>query len=390
MHIPFVDIRAQHTALASEIERAVAAVFERNDWILGREVAQFEEEFAAYCGTEYAIGTDSGLSALELALKACGVGPGDEVITAANTFIATAFAISNTGATPVLVDTDPSTYLMDPALVAESISDKTAAIVPVHLYGHMADMDALCKLAADHGIAIVEDACQAHGARFKRLRAGSFGRAAAFSFYPSKNLGACGDAGAVVTSDPELAERVRRLRNYGEMGKYNHVVKAHNHRLDTLQAAILRVKLRYLDDWNAARREHAACYERLLYGSDLVLPVASDEVEHVWHLYVARVNERDRLRAFLLDEGIETGVHYPVPIHLQPAYADLGLGRGSFPVVESQVPELLSLPMYPELDPRLIEGVVVALERFWVTESGPPAGHARPERVDVPSAHRAR
>jgi len=363
--VPFVDLAAQHALLARETEAAIAATFSRNDWILGADVAAFEDEFAALCGTQHAIGTDTGLSALVLALRAAGVGAGDEVITVANSFIATAFAISHVGAVPVFVDPDPLTYTIDVSRIEERITARTRAIVPVHLYGRPADMDGIGAIADRHGLTVIEDACQAHGALYRGRRVGSLGHAAAFSFYPSKNLGACCDGGIVVTNDAGLADDIRILRNYGESQKYEHVRKAYNRRLDTLQAAILRVKLERLDDWNAARNEHANLYNRLLAGGDAVLPAPPEEGTHVWHLYVIRVQDRDRLRAWLSDRGIDTGVHYPTPIHLQPAYSDLGLPRGSFPVAESQAPQLLSLPMYPELRPSAINEVVRHLEEFW-------------------------
>jgi dTDP-4-amino-4,6-dideoxygalactose transaminase len=365
--VPFVDLQAQHSVLAADTERAIAAAFSRNDWILGADVARFEEEFAAFCGTRFAIGTDSGLSALELALRVAGVGLGDEVITAANTFIATAFAISHVGAVPVLVDPAPTTYTIDVSQIEGKITERTKAIVPVHLYGRPAEMNEIRAIAARHDLKVIEDACQAHGALYHGRRVGSLGDAAAFSFYPSKNLGACGDGGIVVTNDPGFADEIRLLRNYGEAEKYQHVRKAHNRRLDTLQAAILRVKLGRLDEWNAARSAHAELYSRLLAGSDALLPAAPAEGTgtHVWHLFVVRVRERDRLRAWLRDRGIDTGIHYPTPIHRQEAYADLQLPLGTFPVAEAHAPDLLSLPMYPELGQSAIEEVVGALGEFW-------------------------
>jgi dTDP-4-amino-4,6-dideoxygalactose transaminase len=362
--LPLVDLHAQHAALADELSDAVRGAFERGDWILGEDVAAFEDEFAAYCATRHAIGTDSGLSALELALRAFGIGPGDEVITAANTFVATALAISQAGATPVLVDVDSDTYAIEPSLVEEAVTARTQAIVPVHLYGQMADMDAILDVAARHGLLVIEDACQAHGARLWGRRAGSFGHAAAFSFYPSKNLGACGDGGIVVTSDDGAADAIRVLRNYGQREKYHHVVKGFNRRLDTLQAALLRVKLRRLDEWNAARRRYADLYERLLGDADVVAPVTAAGAEHVWHLYVVRVAERDALRSYLDRCGIATGIHYPVPVHLQAAYADLGYGAGAFPVSERYAGQIVSLPMYAELDEASVERVAGAVAEF--------------------------
>jgi dTDP-4-amino-4,6-dideoxygalactose transaminase len=324
-------------------------------------VVSFEEEFARYCDVAHAVGVDSGTSALELALRAYDIGPGDEVITAANTFVATAFAISHAGATPVLVDVDPSTSALDPALIAAAVSRRTRAIIPVHLYGQIAPMEAVTAIAREHGLVVIEDACQAHGARAHGRRAGSFGDAAAFSFYPSKNLGAQGDGGIVVTPHDDIAQRLRLLRNYGTTEKYRSEIVGFNRRLDTLQAAMLRVKLVHLDDWNVARRGHAAHYDRLLEDVALVRPVVADGGEPVWHLYVVRTAERDRVRAQLDARGIQTGIHYPIPVHLQPAYRDLGHGPGDFPVTERLADEIISLPMYPEMSPEAVERVADAL-----------------------------
>jgi dTDP-4-amino-4,6-dideoxygalactose transaminase len=358
--VPFVDLKAQQAALAPELERVVREMFRESDWILGRDLDLFEREFAEYCEAEYAVGTDSGLSALELILRASGIGPGDEVITAANTFIATALAISHAGATPVLVDVDPQTDTIDPDALERAVTASTKAVLPVHLYGHPADMDAIASIAERHEMLVIEDACQAHGARYRGARAGSLGHAAAFSFYPAKNLGAFGDGGAVVTNAPELAEAVRVLRDYGQRGKYDHVVKGYNRRLDTVQAALLRPKLRHLDEWNERRRQHAAAYTELLAGT-VETPQARDHVEAVWHLYIIRTEHRDALRAALAERGIQTGIHYPVPIHLQEAYADLQHGPGSFPVTELRAARGLSLPLYPELEPTMIEHVAQAV-----------------------------
>ncbi len=364
--VPFVDLGAQLSQIRPDIDAAIAGVLERGDYILGASVERFEEEFAAYCQTRFAVGVDSGTSGLELALTACGVGAGHEVITAANTFIATALAISHAGARPVLVDLAPGTFNMDPAAVERAITPDTRAIVPVHLYGYPADMAPLMEIARRHGLAVVEDASQAHGARYGGNRVGTFGDAAAFSLYPAKNLGALGDAGVVVTNDPDIADALRLARNYGSPVKYHHVSKGHNRRLDTLQAAVLRVKLPYLDDWNRRRRANAAAYNRLLGDSEGVLAPPGDGVgaEAVYHLYVIRCEQRDRLQRHLSNEGISTVIHYPVPIHLQPAYADLGHSRGDFPIAEQYAREVLSLPMYPELAEAGIERVAAAIERF--------------------------
>ena len=364
MNVPFVDLRAQYQSLAAEVQQAILAVLQRGDFVLGREVSLFEKEFAAYCEAEYAVGVDSGTSALELALRAFHIGPGDEVITAANTFIATAFAVSYTGATPVLVDVDPQTYTIDVSLLESAITDRTRAIIPIHLYGHPADMDPILEIAAKHGLVVIEDACQAHGARYKGRRVGSLGHAAAFSFYPAKNLGAYGDGGMVVTNDERVAESLRVLRNYGQREKYHHLVQGFNHRLDTLQAAVLLVKLKRLDVWNAARRHHAQLYRELLAYSPVVLPAEAGYAQAVYHLYVIRAKDRDGLRAYLQDRGVATGIHYPIPIHLQPSYRDLGYEKGSFPVTERYAKQILSLPMYAELTPASIGYVAKAIRGF--------------------------
>jgi dTDP-4-amino-4,6-dideoxygalactose transaminase len=305
--VPFVDLAAQYAAIAEEIDAAISRVLRGTDFILGQEVGLFEEEFAAVCEVRYAVGVDSGTSALELALRAYGIGLGDEVITAANTFIATAFAISDAGATPVLVDVDPQMYTIDVSLLEGAITDRTRAIIPVHLCGHPADMDPILEIAQRHGLIVIEDACQAHSAKYKGKRIGSLGHAAAFSFYPAKNLGAYGDGGMVVTNDERIAESLRMLRNYGQREKYHHVLRGYNHRLDTLQAAVLRAKLKHLDAWNAARRQHAQLYNELLACSPVVTPTEADYAESVYHLYVIRVQDRDGLRAYLHDQGIAPG-----------------------------------------------------------------------------------
>ena len=347
--IPLVDLRAQHRSIAAEVEPAVRAVMERADFVLGHDVEAFEAEYAAYCEVEHAVGLDSGLSALELGMRALGIGPGDEVITPANSFIASSSAISATGATPVWADVDPRTCNLDPDAVRALITPRTRAIMPVHLYGQPADVAAIAAIAREHGLKVIEDACQAHGARAAGRRVGSMGDFAAFSFYPAKNLGAYGDGGILTTRDPELADRVRMMRNYGQRRKYEHVTMAWNRRLDTVQAAVLRIKLRRLDEWNAARRRHAALYDSLLGDSELELPRTRPDVEHVYHLYVVHTDGRDQVLAALRAQGIGAALHYPVPIHLQEAYRDRGCGRGSFPVTERAAGRLLSLPMYPEL-----------------------------------------
>jgi dTDP-4-amino-4,6-dideoxygalactose transaminase len=362
--VPFVDLVAQHASIQPELDEAIAQVIANANFILGEEVDLFENEFAAFCGTNHAVGLDSGTSALELALRAYEIGPGDEVITAANTFIATVLAISYTGATPVLVDADPRTYNLDPELIESAITSRTRAIIPVHLYGQPADMDRIMEIARRHDLIVIEDAAQAHGALYKGRRTGSLADAAAFSFYPAKNLGACGDGGAVVTNDERIADSLRMLRNYGQTKKYHHVSQGFNRRLDTLQAAILRIKLKYIDQWNAARRDHAQAYGQLLADSGLILPVEAPGVESVYHLYIVRTEDRDRLQHYLHEQNIATGIHYPIPVHLQPAYEDLGYSKGDFPVSEMLAEEILSLPMYPELEPAAIAYTAAAIQDY--------------------------
>jgi dTDP-4-amino-4,6-dideoxygalactose transaminase len=362
--VPLVDLSAQTAIIKGEVANAINGVIERSDFILGQDVELFEEEFAAFCGAAYAVGVDSGTSALELALRAYNVGPGDEVITAANTFIASALAISYTGATPVLVDVDSKTYTMDASWLKDAITGRTKAIVPVHLYGHPADMDSILEVARQHGLIVIEDACQAHGAKYKGRPAGSLGHAAAFSFYPGKNLGAYGDAGAVVTSDSKVAEGIKMLRNYGSAQKYHHSLRGFNRRLDTLQAAILRVKLRHLDAWSISRRRNAQNYNTLLTHCSVAVPMEAGYAESVYHLYVIRVEKRGQMQAYLNARGISTGIHYPIPVHLQLAYKDLGYKQGNFPITEQYAKEILSLPMYPELTEGTIEYVADAVENF--------------------------
>jgi len=359
--IPLVDVQAQHRSIAAEVESALRSVMERGDFILGHDVVAFETEYAAYCEAGHAVGLDSGLSALELGMRALGIGPGDEVVTPANSFIASSSAITFTGATPVWVDVDPGTYNLDPEAVRAVIGPRTRAIMVVHLYGQPAEMSAICALAREQGLKVIEDACQAHGARYAGRRVGSLGDFAAFSFYPAKNLGAYGDGGMLTTNDPELAERVRMMRNYGQRQKYEHATMAWNRRLDTMQAAVLRIKLRYLDRWNEARREHAALYDRLLMESGLVLPRSMPDVEHVYHLYVVQAEQRDRLLAKLRERGVGAALHYPVPIHLQEAYRERGVRPGSFPITERTAERVLSLPMYPELDRDQISRIAAAV-----------------------------
>jgi dTDP-4-amino-4,6-dideoxygalactose transaminase len=365
--VPFVDLAMNCRSIAPEALEAIRRIVERGTFVLGAEVRGLEADFAAYCGVAHGVGMDSGTSALELALRAFDIGPGDEVVTAANTFIATAFAIQYTGARPVLADVDPRRYTLDPAALERAITPRTKAVIPVHLYGQPADMDPILAIARRHRLLVIEDACQAHGARYRGRRVGSLGDAAAFSFYPSKNLGAFGDGGMVVTNDTRVAERLRGLRDYGQPRKYHHTSLGYNRRLDELHAAVLRVKLPYLDAWNAARAQAADAYDRALALLPVGCPARAPEATHVFHLYVVRVRDRGRVQAHLESREIRTGIHYPVPIHFQEACVDLGYHRGDFPVTEQAADEGLSLPMYPELTEAQIRLVADALGDFKAT-----------------------
>jgi dTDP-4-amino-4,6-dideoxygalactose transaminase len=358
--VPFVDLRAQHAPLNDAIEQVFRELMARGDFIMGAAVERFETEYAAYIGARHAIGVGTGLSAIELALRAFDVGPGDEVITPANTFIATVLAIMAVGAKPVFVDMNAASYCIDAGAISAAVTSRTKAIVPVHLYGQPVDLDAVLAVAQRHGLVVIEDAAQAHGARYKGRRAGSFGHAAAFSFYPSKNLGALGDGGMITTSDDRAAARLRLLHNYGQRVKYYHAVPGTNSRLDTLQAAVLSIKLPHLDGWNAARRRHADAYASRL-GSAVKTPVASAGVEHIYHLYVIETPERQALEQRLRAKQIHTGIHYPVPAHLQEACASLGYKAGDFPVTEAAAPRILSLPMFAELTDAQIDYVCEAV-----------------------------
>ena len=362
--VPFLDLKLQHSQLADELNEAIQRVMSRAWFILGEEVEAFEAEFAAYCGVKHCVGVGSGTDALSLALEACGIGPGDEVITVSHTFIGTAMAISRTKARPVFVDIDPVTYTMDPEQAARAITPYTKAILPVHIYGQCADMDPLLDLARKHDLWVIEDACQAHGATYKGRKAGSMGHLGCFSFYPSKNLGACGDGGAVTTNDEKLAERLRLLRNYGQRRKYHHESMGYNSRLDELQAAVLRVKLRHLDERNQARRKHAEYYTKLLEGYNLGCPCEASHGLPVYHLYVVRSTRREQLRNFLEKRSIDTQIHYPIPIHLQAMYANLGYSRESLTATENIAAEVVSFPMYPELTKEKIELVCEAVQLF--------------------------
>src|SRR5512140_3552783 len=349
MNVPFIDLALQPRNLRDEINAAIQGVLDRADFILGQDVHKLEEEFAAYCGVKYAVGVDSGLSALELSLRALGIGAGHEVIVPAHTFTATAAAVTFAGATPVFVDVDPGTWTIDPKRIEDAITPRTRALLPVHLYGLPADMHMILGIAEKYELVVVEDACQAHGAKYKGQRTGKMGNAAGFSFYPTKNLGGCGDGGIVTTNDAEVAETVRALRNCGQTSKNVHELAPFNHRLDSLQAAILRVKLHYLDQWIESRRHIAALYRELLVGADVRLPMEPPGYQHVYHLFVIRSQSRDALQGYLKERGIGTALHYPAPVHLQPFYSDGKDRRGEFPVSEQLCKEILSLPMYPEM-----------------------------------------
>jgi dTDP-4-amino-4,6-dideoxygalactose transaminase len=365
MKVAFLDLKAINHEIAADLEVACRRVLASGWYILGQQVEAFEAEFAAHCGTKYCVGVGNGLEALHLALRAMDIGSGDEVIVPANTYIATWLAISYAGARPVPVEPDEGTYNIDPSRIESAVTSRTKAILPVHLFGQPADMDAINELAERHGLRVIGDAAQAHGARYKGHPVGSLGHAAAFSFYPTKNLGALGDGGAVVTHDAALADKVRVLRNYGSRIKYQNEVKGFNSRLDELQAALLRVKLAKLDKWNAQRRQIAEAYSRgLREVRDLVLPHVPDGVEPVWHLYVVRHPRRDALQRHLQRAGVGTLIHYPVPPHLSPAYAELAGSAGDFPITERLASEVLSLPMGPHLNHEQVEAVIQTVQEF--------------------------
>jgi dTDP-4-amino-4,6-dideoxygalactose transaminase len=359
--IPFVDLKAQYHSIKAEIDTAITHILENSQFVLGPEVAAFENEFASYTGGAHAIGLNSGTSALHLAMLAAGIGPGDEVITIPFTFVATTAAIGYTGAKPVFVDIDPVSFTMDPSLVEAAITPRTKAIVPVHLYGQPADLDPILEVARRHNLIVIEDAAQAHGAEYKGRRVGSIADMGCFSFYPGKNLGAYGEGGAVVTNNPEYVRTIRMLRDWGAEKKYLHVLKGYNYRLEGMQGAILRVKLRYLEAWTEARRAHAAQYNQLLAGSGVGTPQAKDYARHVYHVYAVRTKHREALQKALQDREVQTGIHYPIPVHLLPAYSELGHKRGDFPHSEQAADEVLSLPMFPELAPAQVEAVAEAV-----------------------------
>jgi dTDP-4-amino-4,6-dideoxygalactose transaminase len=361
MLVPFLDLGRLHQPIRTQLDEAYRRVMDSGSFIMGPELGAFESEFAAYSEVRHCIGVGNGLEALHLLLRAYDIGPGNEVIVPGNTFIATWLAVSQCGATPVPVEPDIDTHNIDPALIEAAITPRTRAIIPVHLYGQPADMDPINTLASKHGLLVIEDAAQAQGARYKGRRAGSLGHAAATSFYPGKNLGALGDGGAVLTSDDAIADKVRRLRNYGSSVKYQHELAGYNSRLDELQAAFLRMKLQVLDEWNSKRREVAAKYSSLLGGFSCVLPFVPEYAEPVWHLYVIRIQNRDHLKDYLIQQGISTVIHYPTPPHLQSCYSDYS--ERNLPITSLLSSEVLSLPISPNLENREIEMVCASVKR---------------------------
>jgi dTDP-4-amino-4,6-dideoxygalactose transaminase len=363
MIVPFVDLKAQYASIRAEVEAAIARVFENASFILGREVEAFEAAFGEYVGARFCVGVNSGTAAIQLAVTACGLGAGDEVIVPANTFFATAEGVSTAGATPVFVDADPVSYNIDVTKIEAALTERTRAIMPVHLYGQAADLDPIFEIAERRRLIVIEDAAQAHGSLYKGRPVGGLGRAGCFSFYPGKNLGAYGEGGAVVTNDAEVARRVRLLRDHGSERKYHHDIIGYNFRLEGIQGAVLNVKLRHLDRWNQLRRDHAARYGELLRGTDLTLPREMPYARHVYHLYVVQSDARDDLQQALTESGVQTGIHYPIPIHLQPAYASLNYGRGDFPEAERQARRVLSIPMFPELTEEQLLRVGEAIEK---------------------------
>ena len=362
--IPFLDLKAQYTSIKDEVNSAIQGVLDSCQFTLGSEVAAFEEEFAAYCGVKHGVGVNTGTSALHLALLAAGVKPGDEVITVPFTFVATAAAIHYTGARPVFVDIDPHSFNMDAAALEAAITTRTKVILPVHLYGQPADMDPILAIAKQRGVLVIEDAAQAHGAEYKGRRAGGLGEMACFSFYPGKNLGAYGEGGMVVTNDPAYVRTLRMLRDWGAERKYEHVLKGYNYRLEGIQGAVLRVKLRHLEAWTEARQSAAGRYDRLLTGSGVPTPAAMSYARHVYHIYAIRTPRRQAWQQALQEQGIQTGIHYPTPVHLLPAYADLGYRKGQFPQSEKAASEVLSLPMFPELTMAQTEIVTGAIRKL--------------------------
>lgn len=363
--VPFVDLKAQYKKIKKEVDPTVKRVLLSTHFILGEDVENFEKQFANFVGAKFAIGVASGLQALELGMRALRIGPGDEVITPVNSFIASSSAISFTGATPVLVDCEENSFNMDPDKIEEKITKRTKAIMPVHLYGRPADMDKILKIAKKYKLLIIEDACQAHGASLNNKKMGSIGDVAAFSFYPAKNLGAYGDGGAITTNNEKVADKIKQMRNYGQTQKYHHNYLAWNSRLDTIQAAILLVKLKHLNNWNKSRLKSARLYNQLLKGLPIITPDIPQNSTHVFHLYVIKTSKRDDLAKYLNSKGISTGLHYPIPIHLQKAYINLGYKKGDFPVAEKLASEILSLPMYPELKESDIEYIAKEVKDYF-------------------------
>ena len=366
--IPLLDLKAQYREIKPEIDVAIARVIDGAQFVLGPEVAAFEERFAAYCGVRHCIALNSGTSALHLALLAVGIGPGDEVITVSMTFVATTAAILYCGATPILVDVDPDSWTMDPNLIEPVITPRTKAILPVHLHGLMADMNPIIEIARRHQLVVIEDAAQSHGAEYKGRRAGSIGDAGCFSFYPGKNLGAYGEAGAVVSNDLELARRIALLRDWGQESKYNHVLPGYNYRMDGLQGAVLNVKMDYIEAWTEGRRDVASQYDRLFTNGQVKRPAPPPHARHVYHVYAIQLEQRDDVQKALHAAGIGTGIHYPVPVHLQKAYANLGYRQGDLPVTEKLANRFLSLPIYAELRPEQVARVAQALEDTFLVE----------------------
>lgn len=362
--VAFLDLKVQYQNIKNEIEEAISNVFKNNQFVLGTEVAAFETEFATYCHAGYGIGVNSGTSALHLALLAAGVGPGDEVITIPFTFVATVAAIGYTGAKPVFVDIEPNSFTINTNQIEKAITQRTKAILPVHLYGQPADLDPILEIAQHYGLTLIEDAAQAHGAEYKGRRVGSIGDLGCFSFYPSKNLGAYGESGMVVTNHEKYAHTIKLLRDWGQARKYHHILKGYNYRLEEIQAAILRVKLRYLESWTKARQFHAQQYDEQLINANVQTPQIMPYSRHVYHIYAVRTTQRTALQQQLQQQGIQTGIHYPVPVHLMPAYADLGYQLGDFPQTELAANEVLSLPMYAELSVDQTKSVTHAINSF--------------------------
>lgn len=363
MQVPFLDLKAQYQSIREEVAEALQAVLDKTAFAGGPFVNEFENAFAEFCQAKHAIGVSNGTEALWVALKALNIGPGDEVITTANTFIATAEAISMAGATPVFIDADPITYTLDPKLLEAAITENTKAVIPVHLYGQMAEMDPIMEIAKAHGLYVVEDASQAHGAEYKGKRAGSIGDIGCFSFYPGKNLGAYGEAGGITTNNDELAQYMRMFRDHGQSQKYYHDIVGWNGRMDGFQGAILSVKLKHLDAWTDARRAHAQSYCELLADVDgVMLPVEAEWAKHVYHIFHIRVQNRDAVMAKLNEQGIACGIHYPIPLHMQKAYADMPYSEGQFPVSEQSAAEMVSLPMFAELTEEQIQAVCAAVK----------------------------